>query len=37
MTRRRKSRAFDGRLITFDRTIRWQWVIGSGPDDLEVL
>ena len=26
-----------GRLITFDRTIRREWVIGSGPDDLEVL
>jgi uncharacterized protein len=29
--------AFEGRLITFDRTIRWQWVTGCGPDDLEVL
>jgi toxin-antitoxin system PIN domain toxin len=28
---------FDGRLITFDRTICWQWVTGCEPDDLEVL
>ena len=33
----RLATSFDGRLITFDRTIRWQWVIGSGPEDLEVL
>jgi toxin-antitoxin system PIN domain toxin len=33
----RLATAFDGRLITFDRTIRRDWVIGSGPDDLEVL
>jgi uncharacterized protein len=29
--------SFDGRLITFDGTIRREWVIGSGPDNLEVL
>jgi hypothetical protein len=26
-----------GRLITFDRTVRWEWVTGCGPADLEVL
>jgi toxin-antitoxin system PIN domain toxin len=29
--------AFGGRLVTFDRTIRWRAVIGCGPDDLEIL
>ena len=29
--------AVKGRLIAFDRTIRWQWVTGCGPDDLEIL
>jgi uncharacterized protein len=29
--------SFAGRLVTFDRTIRWQAVTGCGPDDLEVL
>jgi uncharacterized protein len=33
----RLAAAFDGRLITFDRTIQWQWVTGCGPGDLEVL
>jgi toxin-antitoxin system PIN domain toxin len=33
----RLAASFKGRLITFDRTIRWQWVTGCGPDDLEVL
>jgi len=33
----RLAAAFDGRLITFDRTIRWQCVTGCAPDDLEVL
>jgi uncharacterized protein len=33
----RLAASFDGRLITFDRTIRWQWVTGCGPADLEVL
>jgi hypothetical protein len=31
------ARTFGGRLVTFDRTIRWQWVTGCGSDDLEVL
>ena len=26
-----------GRLVTFDRTIRWQWVRGCSQGDLEVL
>src|ERR1700722_17271100 len=29
--------ASGGRLITFDRAIRWEWVAGCGPDDLEIL
>jgi toxin-antitoxin system PIN domain toxin len=29
--------ALNGRLVTFDRTIRWNWVAGCGPDDLEVV
>jgi toxin-antitoxin system PIN domain toxin len=29
--------SFRGRLITFDRTIRWQTVNGCKPDDLHVL
>jgi hypothetical protein len=33
----RLATAFDGRLVTFDRGIRWQWVKGCGPDDLKVL
>ncbi|HEY3825359.1 MAG TPA: TA system VapC family ribonuclease toxin [Bryobacteraceae bacterium] len=33
----RLAKAFGGRLITFDRTIRWQWVIGCKQDDLEVI
>jgi hypothetical protein len=33
----RLAASFDGRLITCDRTIRREWVTGSGPDDLEVL
>ena len=33
----RLAASFDGRLISFDRTIRREWVVGSGPDDLEVL
>ena len=33
----RLATAFDGRLVTFDRGIRWQWVRGCGPDDLKVL
>lgn len=33
----RLAAASGGRLITFDRTIRWEWVTGCGPDDLEVL
>ena len=33
----RLAAALKGRLITFDRSIRWQWVTGCGPDDLEVL
>ena len=33
----RLAAAFKGRLVTFDRTIRWQRVTGCGPDDLEVL
>lgn len=33
----RLAAAFKGRLITFDRTIRWQRVTGCGPDDLELL
>lgn len=33
----RLAAAFHGRLITFDRTIRWQWVTGCVPGDLEVL
>ena len=33
----RLATSFEGRLITFDRTIRWQWVTGCGPDELEVL
>ncbi|MGA2713118.1 MAG: TA system VapC family ribonuclease toxin [Bryobacteraceae bacterium] len=33
----RLAAASEGRLITFDRTIRWQWVTGCGPDDLEIL
>src|SRR5580704_3327795 len=33
----RLAAASEGRLITFDRTIRWEWVIGCGPGDLEVL
>jgi toxin-antitoxin system PIN domain toxin len=33
----RLAASFEGRLITFDRTIRWQRVTGCGPDDLEVL
>jgi toxin-antitoxin system PIN domain toxin len=33
----RLAAASDGRLVTFDRTIRWQWVNGCEPDDLEVL
>jgi hypothetical protein len=28
---------FKGRLVTFDRTIRWQRVAGCGQGDLEVL
>ena len=28
---------FGGRFVTFDRTIRWQWVTGCGHADLEVL
>jgi len=28
---------FNGRLITFDRAIRWQWVTGCGPENLEVI
>jgi uncharacterized protein len=31
------AKTFAGRLVTFDRTIRWQTVNGCGPDDLEVL
>src|ERR1700733_9724674 len=27
----RLAAASEGRLITFDRTIRWQWVTGCGP------
>ena len=33
----RLAAAFKGRLVTFDRTIRWQQVTGCGPEDLEVL
>lgn len=33
----RLAAAYDGRLITFDQTIRWQWVVGCRPDDLEIL
>jgi hypothetical protein len=33
----RLAAASKGRLVTFDRTIRWQQVTGCGPDDLEVL
>jgi hypothetical protein len=33
----RLANASHGRLITFDRTIRWQWVTGCGPGALEVL
>jgi toxin-antitoxin system PIN domain toxin len=33
----RLATSFEGRLITFDRTIRWQWVTGCGPDELAVL
>jgi|SRR5665213_338735 len=33
----RLAAASGGRLITFDRTIRRQWVTGCGPDNLEVL
>ena len=33
----RLAASFGGRLITFDRTIRREWVVGSAPDDLEVL
>jgi uncharacterized protein len=33
----RLATSFKGRLITFDRTIRWQRVTGCGPDDVEVL
>ncbi len=33
----RLAAASGGRLVTFDRTIRWQWVTGCGPADLEVL
>jgi toxin-antitoxin system PIN domain toxin len=28
---------FSGRLVTFDRAIRWQLVTGCGPENLEVL
>ena len=33
----RLAAASKGRLVTFDRSIRWQHVTGCGPDDLEVL
>jgi toxin-antitoxin system PIN domain toxin len=33
----RLAAAFDGRLVTLDRTIRWQWVNGCEPDHLEIL
>jgi toxin-antitoxin system PIN domain toxin len=33
----RLAAAFDGRLVTFDRTIRWNWVTGCGAHDLEVV
>lgn len=33
----RLAAACKGRLITFDRSIRWQQVTGCGPDALEVL
>ncbi len=33
----RLAKASGGRLITFDGHIRWEWVTGCGPDDLEVL
>ena len=33
----RLASASGGRLITFDRNIRWQQVTGCGPDNLEVL
>jgi uncharacterized protein len=29
--------AFGGRLVTFDRTVRWRIVTGCRPDNLEVL
>lgn len=35
--RLRLAAALHGRLITFDRTIRWRAVTGCGPGDLEVL
>jgi uncharacterized protein len=31
------ARAFGGRLVTFDRTIRWRAVTGCKPDGVEVL
>jgi hypothetical protein len=31
------ARSFGGRLVTFDRAIRWQAVTGCGPEDLEIL
>ena len=33
----RLAAAYEGRLITFDRTVHWQWVGGCGEDDLEIL
>jgi toxin-antitoxin system PIN domain toxin len=28
---------FRGIFVTFDRTIRWQWITGCNPDNVEVL